>query len=92
MSNHTHLVITPLHDGQPLHQIMGSLKRRVATFANATLHQRGAFWQDENYDRIVRNSAELARIIGYTVNNPVEVGLVKTWEDWPYTWLNPDFN
>lgn len=48
-------------------------------------------WQDENYDRIVRNGEELGRIIRYTLNNPVKIGLVKKWEDWEFNYLNPDY-
>ena len=91
MSNHTHMVFTPLHDGMPLHWVMGRLKRYVGQQTNAALGLKGPFWQDENWDRIVRNDEELSRIIGYVLNNPVEADLVNDWQQWPYSWLNPDY-
>jgi len=91
MSNHTHMVFTPLQPGTPLHWLMGRLKRYVGQQANAALGLQGAFWQDENWDRIARNAEELSRIIDYVLNNSVEAGLVNAWQQWPYTWLNPDY-
>lgn len=91
MPNHTHLIFQVLKDGVPLHHTMGSLKKYVGLRANLLLDRQGAFWQDENWDRIVRNPAELARIIRYVLENPVKAGLVGDWTEGPYTYLSPDY-
>ena len=44
------------------------------------------FWDAESYDHFVRDDAELARIINYVLNNPVQAGLVKDWRDWKWSW------
>jgi REP element-mobilizing transposase RayT len=90
MSNHVHLVFSVRVNGLPLHTIMGSLKKYTSRRCNEFLNRRGAFWQDENWDRIVRDADELERIVGYVLENPVKAGLVADWRDWPFTWLNPD--
>jgi REP element-mobilizing transposase RayT len=90
MPNHVHVVYTPLRkaDGSyhAMSAIMQSLKGRTAYKANSLLGRRGDFWQHENYDHVVRDEAELQRIIRYVLNNPVKAGLVQKWQDWSWTY------
>jgi hypothetical protein len=50
-----------------------------------------AFWQDESYDRVVRDSDEFKRIERYILMNPVKAGIVAAAEEfrwssiWPIT-------
>ena len=91
MSNHAHVVLTPLEKENgsyhALQTIMHSLKRHTAREANKVLGRKGAFWQHESYDHVVRNRDEWERIVKYVLNNPVKAGLVEKWEDWPHTFL-----
>jgi len=81
MANHIHLLITPFVD---LAKITHSLKRFIAREANGMLGLTGKpFWQDESYDRLVRDRPEFERIRRYIENNPVRAGLVATPEDHP---------
>lgn len=99
MSNHAHIVFgigAPdllEHVGQidnlsnePVSKIMQSLKRHTAREANRILGRQGAFWQDESYDHVIRNSEELERIIQYVLHNPVKAGYVKNWRDWNWSY------
>jgi REP element-mobilizing transposase RayT len=90
MSNHVHIIFTPLEDADgnyyALSSVMHSLKRHTARQANSLLNQSGRFWQPESYDHIVRDEEELARIREYVLNNPVKVGLVEAWDEWPWTY------
>jgi REP element-mobilizing transposase RayT len=90
MHNHGHVVCTPLakENGEfnSLTEIFHSLKRHTARKANDILGRSGAFWQDESYDRIVRDQAELKRIVNYVLNNPVKAGLVNHWKDWKWSY------
>ena len=90
LHNHGHVACTPLvkENGEfnSLTEIFHSLKRHTARKANDALGRRGAFWQDESYDRIVRDQAELERIVKYVLNNPVKAGLVKHWKDWKWSY------
>ena len=88
MSNHVHMVINELT--KPLYRVMQSLKRYTARESNKLLDRLGTFWQDESYDHVVRNQAELIRIINYTVKNPVKAGLVKNWQDWKFSYCSTD--
>jgi REP element-mobilizing transposase RayT len=94
MPNHVHLVCTPLEEEQGLYfslsKIMHSLKRHTAYESNLLLMRSGAFWQHENYDRYVRDEAELERIIKYVVYNPVKAGLVADWKSWKWKYSKYD--
>ncbi|MFN8402021.1 MAG: transposase [Anaerolineales bacterium] len=94
MPNHGHLVCAPLKDPTgtyySLAKIMHSLKRYTAYEANQMLRRSGAFWQHENYDHVVRDAAELERIINYVINNPVKAGLVTDWKSWKWTYCKYD--
>lgn len=74
MPNHVHLLIT-LAVKLPL--LTKSLKGITAKKANLILGSTGTpFWQEESYDRLVRNSDEFERIRNYIETNPVRAGLV----------------
>jgi putative transposase len=79
MANHVHLLITPL---VPVSKLMQSLKRFAAREFNRILGVSGQpFWQDESYDRLVRDEIEFERIANYIEMNPVSAGVAATPED-----------
>jgi len=79
MANHVHLLITP---HVPVSKLMQSLKRLTAREGNRILGVTGQpFWQDESYDRLVRDEVEFERIANYIDMNPVRAGAVATPED-----------
>jgi len=83
MANHVHLLITPHVD---VGKLMQSLKRFTAREGNRILGLTGqAFWQDESYDRLVRDETEFHRIAQYIEMNPVGAGLVATPEAFPWS-------
>ncbi len=98
MSNHAHLLMDQQgipdpprrHDGKrytALSRAMRLLKGQSAALCNQALGRRGAFWQHESYDHVVRDEGEFDRVLAYIINNPVKAGLVTDWQDWPYTWV-----
>lgn len=97
MSNHVHIVFAPLpifnQEGKitgyhSLSRIMHSLKRHSAKMANKALKRTGGiFWEHESYDHYIRDQDEWSRIVAYVLNNPVKIGLVNEWQEWPYSYL-----
>jgi putative transposase len=82
MPNHIHFVsqiCIPIDNEEPLslQSILQSLKRHTARQANLLLGRQGAFWQEENYDHVARDSEEITYIIQYIINNPIKAGYVK---------------
>jgi hypothetical protein len=40
------------------------------------------FWQDESYDRYLRDSSQLTRTAAYIEENPVSAGLISVAQRW----------
>lgn len=83
MPNHVHILITPQ---VPVSTLMQSLKRYTAREGDRMLRLTGQpFWQDESYDRLVRDQVEFARIANYIEHNPVSAGLAAAPERFPWS-------
>ena len=83
MPNHVHVLILPR---VALAQITHWIKGKTAREANLLLGRTGEpFWQEESYDRWVRNEREFHRIVAYVEENPVSAGLAAAPEDWPWS-------
>jgi carbamoylphosphate synthase large subunit/REP element-mobilizing transposase RayT len=74
MPNHVHALLLPLN-GHSLSEILHSWK----SFTGKELKRRSGtqeiVWQDENYDRIVRDEKELQHFRDYIECNPSKAGL-----------------
>lgn len=76
MPNHVHAVIRPLSPGTlPLEKILQSRKRYTATVINTRLRRSGSLWQEEAFDRIIRDEEHLYRVIQYVGKNPANAHL-----------------
>lgn len=88
MANHVHLLITPRVE---VSQLMQSLKRFTAREGNRMLGLTGQpFWQDESYDRLVRDETEFQRTARYIEMNPVKAGIVSKPDDFPWSSAGAD--
>jgi REP element-mobilizing transposase RayT len=76
MPNHVHGIVRPtVPEKYPLEEILGSWKKYSSRRINGELHQAGDLWQEESYDRIVRDEEHLWRVIQYIASNPGRAGL-----------------
>ncbi len=83
MPNHVHLLVTPLISASKVTQ---SLKRFTGLEGNRILGASNQpFWQDESYDRLVRDGKEFGQIARYIEMNPVAAGLVNSPEEFPWS-------
>lgn len=87
MPNHCHLVIRPF-DGHELEDILQGVKSMTARAINRSRGESGSLWQEESYDRIVRDEEHLWRVIQYIGRNPRQAGLAP--EQW-HRWIDPDW-
>lgn len=69
MPNHVHALLQ-LRDGWKLEQVTHSLKGFSARKINQILNRRGALWQHEGFDHILRGVSQLSRCLSYIRNNP----------------------
>jgi len=82
MHNHVHVLVEP-KDKHPLQGIVHSWKSYTANRLQREFGRRNRIWQDEYFDRIVRDEAEFFEKAQYILNNP--------WKTWPeikeYPWV-----
>jgi putative DNA methylase len=86
MPDHVHLLLRP-EEQEPgqwwsLSIILHSIKSFTANQINKLLKREGSIWQDESFDRIVRNEEEFLEKWNYIRNNPVKRGLCSEPEAW----------
>jgi putative DNA methylase len=84
MPNHVHTLFTPA-EGYGLSQILHSWKSYTAKEANRLLGRQGQFWEEDYFDRFIRDEHHYAAVIAYIEENPVVAGLCARKEDWPYS-------
>ena len=84
MPNHVHGIIRPLEpSARPLEKILQSRKRTTAARINAASSRQGKLWQEESFDRIIRDEEHLYRCIQYIGNNPCKAHLPRNeWRRW----------
>ncbi|PSB10008.1 transposase [filamentous cyanobacterium CCP2] len=90
MPDHVHLLIQPLPKSEQsfwtLSSIMNSIKGYSAKQIPLVMKHIGMVWQDERYDRIIRNEPEFQATWEYIRQNPVTAGLSSTPESYPFLW------
>src|SRR6266536_2402564 len=74
MPNHVHALLLPLN-GHSLSEILHSWKSFTGKELKRRSGKRKIVWQDENYDRIVRDEKELQHFRDYIECNPSKAGL-----------------
>jgi REP element-mobilizing transposase RayT len=70
MPDHVHAALTP-KTGYDLARITKGIKGVSARLLNERRGTHGAVWQDESWDRIVRDHDELLRELRYMYENPL---------------------
>lgn len=95
MHDHVHLLVSPLprtteSGWHELPALLHSIKSHSANQIMRARGDRGALWQPEYFDRIVRDSDEFERQWEYMLHNPVKAGLVGHWSDYRWTRSGPE--
>jgi len=98
MSNHVHLVLKMYYKNENgeilyLRNVLESIKKYSAKECNKIIGKAGnKFWEYESYDRLVRDTSELYRIIKYVLDNPVKAGLCENKSDWEFSYIKEEYN
>lgn len=85
MANHCHLTMRPI-EGFDLEKELGAIKRTTARFIHKSEELSGELWQQECYDRIIRDEEHLYRVVQYIGRNPYKAGIPR--DQW-HRWINP---
>ena len=83
MPNHVHLLVEIWQTPQA--QLVKDWKGFTARRINRLLGRSGKLWQDDYWDRYIRDEAHYRKVVHYIEANPVKAGLVKTPEQWPFS-------
>ena len=85
MPNHCHVMVRP-NEGFDLEKVLGAVKGFSAKQINHRMGTTGVLWQEECYDRIVRDEEHLYRVLQYIGRNRSKCGLSNAHL---FRWVNP---
>lgn len=87
MPDHFHLLIKPLKESGKTHSL-GRIFHSIKSFTSHRIAGKagGRVWQDERYDRVVRNEKEYYEQLKYLRDNPAEAGLIGPGEEYRWMW------
>ncbi len=91
MPDHVHLLLRPrpsIELSRIMKGIKGASARRINELRGTS---RQSVWQDESWDRVVRDAIEFWQKLEYMHWNPAKAGLVTADEVYPFWFLNRDF-
>jgi putative transposase len=86
MPDHTHLALVPRCQSDrtvSIAEIMQAIKGTSAHKINREFGRRGPVWQQESFDRALRQEQQVDQKIDYMLGNPVRAGLVRNPMDYP---------
>ena len=88
LPDHVHALVRPLPRDEDNAIDLGEILQSIKGFSSWKINRdrggKGPLWQDERYDRIVRDEAEFLEKWNYIRNNPVKSGLADNPEDYPW--------
>ena len=74
MPNHVHVLFSLMGEAR-LEKEIGAWKSIASRRINARLARSGALWQEDYFDRMIRDAEHFARCVRYIRRNPVKAGL-----------------
>jgi len=88
MPDHAHLLLEPLQCSPghwfSLSEILKAIKGASSRAINKIPCTSGQVWQEEYFDRIIRDETEYNEKLNYMWNNPAKAGLVANPADYPF--------
>jgi len=90
MPDHVHMMLKPVISKAeaefPIGKILQGIKGFTAREINKIRATKGHLWQDESYDRIIRDNEEYLEKWNYIRENPVKAELCQSPEEYPFLW------
>ena len=84
MTNHVHLLVTPMTEGA-IGRVMQSLGRRYVRYINDRYRRTGTLWEGRYKACLVENGAHLMRCHRYIELNPLRAAMVIDPGDYPWS-------
>lgn len=92
MPDHVHLMLRPLFDqaGEiSIPEILQEIKSVSSHRVNKYLGRKGPLWQEESFDRAIRETDDVQGRLEYMLANPVRAGLAFHPYKYPWLWRKP---
>ena len=93
MPDHIHLLLRPLEKENGvwynLAEILKGIKGTSARKINLLYVRNGTVWQDEYFDRMIRDEKEAEEKFEYMWNNPLKKGLANLFEEYQF-YIRPE--
>jgi len=89
MPDHFHVILKPAGEYN-LERIMKGIKGASANKINKLRNTRGQLWQDESFDRIIRDENELYEKFLYMFFNPIKANLTEDTSNYHGWYLNEE--
>lgn len=83
MPNHVHVAVEIWQTPQT--ELIRDWKGYSARRINRLLGRTGQLWQEDYWDRYLRDEEHYRKVVHYIEWNPVKAGLVQTPEHWPFS-------
>ena len=84
MPNHVHVLVEILGSWR-LREVLHSWKSFTSKEAGKLLGPGGRFWQEDYFDRYIRDTEHYSRTVEYIRQNPVKAGLAQIPEAWHFS-------
>ena len=84
MPDHVHVLVRP-YEGYLLHELVHSWKSYTANRLQRVAGRRGRIWQEDYFDRIMRDEAEFIEKAQYILNNPLKIE--PQIDAYPWVWV-----
>jgi hypothetical protein len=75
-----------------LGELLKAWKSVSANAVNRVLGRSGQLWQDDYWDRYIRDEEHFGKARRYIESNPVKAGLVPAAAAWPWSSANPKWH
>ncbi|TAE23538.1 MAG: DEAD/DEAH box helicase [Candidatus Kapaibacterium sp.] len=87
MPDHVHIILRVFDEKYTLSDVLKGIKGASANKVNKYRQvPQNHVWQDESFDRIIRNQDEFEEKFQYIQANPSEANLVQRGEKYPFYW------
>ncbi|HOZ01974.1 MAG TPA: transposase [Candidatus Syntrophosphaera sp.] len=93
MPNHVHMLLKPLADAFGKHSLISNIVQKIKSYTAKQINRQkgttGKVWNEEYFDRYIRDYDDYYATAAYILDNPVKAGLTKTRDEWPYSYYKP---
>lgn len=88
MPDHVHILVKP-YEKFLLQEIVHSWKSFTAYKLQRQYGRQGGIWQEDYFDRIMRDEAEFLEKAQYILNNPLKIQ--PQMQEYPWVWVKSTF-